>query len=36
MKIKSYGRCEERESGDVAFDVSAYVARCEAVEVELK
>ena len=36
MKIKSYGRCEERESGNVVFDVFAYVAGCEVVEVEPK
>jgi hypothetical protein len=36
MKIKLYGCCEERESGDVAFDVFAYVAGCEVVEVEPK
>ena len=36
MKIKSYGHCEERESGNVVFDVFAYVAGCEVVEVEPK
>ena len=36
MKIKLYGRCEERESGNVVFDVFAYVAGCEVLEVELK
>ena len=36
MKIKSYRRCEEQESGDVVFDVFAYVAGCEVVEAEPK